>query len=249
MRELLSPLSTGTIEFSEKPIGLSRSSIVKGNRESVVPQAGRGEIWLDSTDRFLRIDRSTKRSESPTKGLSARQRRGECSRVCNRNPRTLEAFRSRIQLRGPSAAIRRSAYGYSSDGSGDGTITLDQSGLESRWNFFFLPFPRFPPAASSPRVRSRNATWLVNNNFEWKKKVFVRLKGTVEQALHLDRLDLIETNQWRGTYPLIKFGEKMQEKKGKRSMGAWWRDTRNNERLKGENYSINSINFSLSSLD
>lgn len=102
-----------------------------------------------------------------------------------------------------SAMIRRSVYGYSSDGSGDGTITVDrQSGLESRWNFFFLPFSRFPPAAaaaaaaSSPRVRSRNATWFVNNNFEWKKKVFARLKGTVEQALHLDRLDLIETNQW-----------------------------------------------------
>lgn len=100
MRELLSPLSTGTIEFSEKPIGLSRSSIVKGNRESVVPQAGRGEIWLDSTDRFLRIDRSTKRSESPTKGLSARQRRGEC----------------RVFVIGTRARSRRSVRAYSCAG-------------------------------------------------------------------------------------------------------------------------------------
>ena len=98
MRELLSPLSTGTIEFSEKPIGLSRSSIVKGNRESVVPQAGRGEIWLDSTDRFLRIDRS---------GVKAR-RRGY--------PLAREEASARVFVIGTRARSRRSVRAYSCAG-------------------------------------------------------------------------------------------------------------------------------------
>lgn len=46
--------------------------------------------------------------------------------------------------------------------------------------------------------------------------------------------------------------KKERRKEGERSMGARWRDTLvaprcNNERLKGKDYSINSINFNLSS--
>lgn len=78
MRELLFPLST--IEFSGKRrIQLWIPPwIVKGNRESRLSlSTWSGKIWLGSTDRFLRIDRSTKRSESSTKGLS-----GEEASVC-----------------------------------------------------------------------------------------------------------------------------------------------------------------------
>lgn len=117
------PLSAGTIEFSGEPIESSRPSIVKGNRESVVPrQAGRGgtqnlarlhgSVFLES------IDRSTKRSESSTRGYPlAREEAGVCVLVIGTRARSdLERSRrfvSRIQVCGPSAMMRRggSAYG------------------------------------------------------------------------------------------------------------------------------------------
>lgn len=182
----------------------------------VVDKAGRGGTRnLARLHGLFSSNRSINEAEwkLDERGVSASQGRGECLRVCNRNPRTgsrnARGAYSRIyKFAARSVDTQQRCCMDPLMDSLDGrtierrTITLDQSGLESRWNFFFLPFSRFPPPAppvSSPRVQLRNATWLVNNNFEWKKKVFVRLKGTVEQALHLVRLDLIETNQWRGT--------------------------------------------------
>lgn len=114
------------------------------------------KIWLGSTDCFLRIDRSTKRSESSMReGYPLpREEASVCVFVIGTRAQDLETLEALIRVYTSLRIARLMQQRCRMDplmDSLDGrtierrTITLDQSGLESRWNFFFLPFSRFPP--------------------------------------------------------------------------------------------------------